>query len=144
MTVFAQVPSSTRSREAIERKQKELETKAAKQNLHLGSQVFIRIFKGPKKLEMWMKKDNLYFLMKTYDICYYSGELGPKTRVGDNQAPEGFYEIWPACMNPMSNYHLSFNIGYPNAYERAKHYTRERDHGAWRLCLDWLFCHGKR
>ncbi len=38
---------------------------------------------------------------------------------GDRQAPEGFYTVTPAQMNPNSNYYLSFNIGYPNAYDRS-------------------------
>ncbi len=38
---------------------------------------------------------------------------------GDRQAPEGFYTVTPAQMNPNSNYYLSFNIGYPNAFDRS-------------------------
>jgi len=85
MSVFPQIPSSPRSREAIERKKPGLETEAVKQGLHLGSPIFIRIFKEPKEFEVWMKKEDRCVLMKTYNICYYSGELGPKTRVGDGQ-----------------------------------------------------------
>ena len=33
--------------------------------------------------------------------------------------PEGFYTITPGQMNPNSHYYLSFNVGYPNAYDRA-------------------------
>jgi len=58
-------------------------------------------------------------LLKTYPICRWSGELGPKTRKGDRQAPEGFYTVKPGQMNPNSHYYLSFDIGYPNAYDRA-------------------------
>ncbi len=35
------------------------------------------------------------------------------------QVPEGFYTIAPGQMNPNSHYYLSFNVGYPNAYDRA-------------------------
>ena len=56
-----------------------------------------------------------YALLKTYDICNWSGALGPKVKEGDRQAPEGFYTITPAQMNPNSSYYLSFNIGFPNA-----------------------------
>ena len=60
-----------------------------------------------------------YALLKTYEICKWSGALGPKVKEGDRQAPEGFYIVTPAQMNPNSSYYLSFNIGYPNAYDRA-------------------------
>ena len=60
-----------------------------------------------------------YALLKTYEICKWSGALGPKIKEGDRQAPEGFYTVTPAQMNPNSSYYLSFNIGYPNAYDRA-------------------------
>ena len=38
---------------------------------------------------------------------------------GDRQSPEGFYFVTPASLNPNSSYHLSFNLGYPNAFDRA-------------------------
>ena len=33
--------------------------------------------------------------------------------------PEGFYVVPKGMMNPNSKYHLAFNIGYPNAYDRS-------------------------
>ena len=57
--------------------------------------------------------------MKTYPICRWSGELGPKIKEGDRQAPEGFYNITPGQMNPNSQYYLSFDLGYPNTYDRS-------------------------
>ncbi len=60
-----------------------------------------------------------YELLKTYPICRWSGELGPKIKEGDRQAPEGFYTITPAQMNPNSQFYLSFNMGYPNAFDKA-------------------------
>ncbi len=56
---------------------------------------------------------------KTYPICRWSGDLGPKVREGDRQAPEGFYSINPSQMNPQSAYYLSFNTGYPNAFDKS-------------------------
>ncbi len=44
---------------------------------------------------------------------------GRRRSEGDRQAPEGFYTVTPAQMNPNSSYYLSFNIGYPNAYDRS-------------------------
>jgi murein L,D-transpeptidase YafK len=83
--------------------------------------ILIRIFKEESVLEVWKKQMDSprYALLKSYDICKWSGELGPKKQEGDRQAPEGFYTITPAQMNPNSNYHLAFNLGYPNAYDRS-------------------------
>ncbi|MDX8445678.1 murein L,D-transpeptidase family protein [Mesorhizobium captivum] len=84
------------------------------------SSVMARIFKEEGKLEIWKAKTNgRYDLVASYDICKWSGKLGPKYTEGDRQAPEGFYTVRPSQMNPRSNYHLSFNIGYPNTYDRA-------------------------
>jgi murein L,D-transpeptidase YafK len=66
-----------------------------------------------------MKSSGEYALLKTYPMCRWSGQLGPKKREGDMQVPEGFYTIAPGQMNPNSHYYLSFNVGYPNAYDRA-------------------------
>ncbi len=82
--------------------------------------VLIRTYKKESELEIWkMKADGRYALLKTYPMCRWSGQLGPKTHEGDRQVPEGFYSITPAQMNPNSAYYLSFNVGYPNAYDRA-------------------------
>ncbi|MCB1381975.1 MAG: murein L,D-transpeptidase [Notoacmeibacter sp.] len=84
------------------------------------SPIMLRIFKEEGKLEVWKKKDTGRFdLVTSYDICKWSGKLGPKYMEGDRQAPEGFYDIRPWQMNPKSNYYLSFNIGFPNAYDRV-------------------------
>lgn len=84
------------------------------------SPVMARIFKEEGKLEIWKAKTNgRYDLVASYDICKWSGKLGPKYTEGDRQAPEGFYTVRPAQMNPRSSYHLAFNIGYPNVYDRA-------------------------
>ena len=80
----------------------------------------IRTYKKEAELEIWkMKSNGEYALLKTYPMCRWSGQLGPKTREGDMQVPEGFYTIAPGQMNPNSHYYLSFNVGYPNAYDRA-------------------------
>ncbi|MGY0041218.1 L,D-transpeptidase family protein [Pedobacter sp. NJ-S-72] len=49
----------------------------------------------------------------TYDFSAYSGILGPKTKKGDLQTPEGIYFI--DRFNPDSKFHLSLRINYPNA-----------------------------
>ena len=84
------------------------------------SPVLIRAYKKEAELEIWkMKSDGRYALLKTYPICRWSGQLGPKKTEGDMQVPEGFYTIAPGQMNPNSHYYLAFNVGYPNAYDRA-------------------------
>jgi murein L,D-transpeptidase YafK len=84
------------------------------------SPIFVRIYKESSEMEIWKQRtDGQYALLETYPICKWSGALGPKKAEGDRQAPEGFYTVTPAQMNPKSNYYLSFNIGYPNAYDRS-------------------------
>jgi murein L,D-transpeptidase YafK len=82
--------------------------------------ILIRAYKKESELEVWKRRtDGKYAHLKTYPICRWSGQLGPKIREGDRQAPEGFYTVTPAQMNPNSAYYLSFDTGYPNAYDRA-------------------------
>lgn len=84
------------------------------------SPMLVRLFKQEAELEVWKQdKTGRFALLKTYPICRWSGDLGPKIREGDRQAPEGFYNITPAQMNPESAYYLSFNMGYPNAFDRS-------------------------
>ena len=86
--------------------------------------ILIRTFKKEAELEIWkMDHHGTYVHFKTYPMCRWSGQLGPKVREGDRQVPEGFYTITPGQMNPNSAYYLSFNVGYPNAYDKAHGYT---------------------
>ncbi len=97
------------------------------------SPVMVRIFKEEGVLEVWKQKNNgKYDQIASYEICKWSGKLGPKFVEGDRQAPEGFYNVRPAQMNPNSQYHLAFNIGFPNAYDRAHNRTGQNlmVHGA--------------
>src|SRR5664279_3206341 len=93
-------------------------------DMDLQSPILVRLFKQEAELEVWKQDRSGHFaLLKTYPICRWSGDLGPKVREGDRQAPEGFYAITPAQMNPQSAYYLSFNTGYPNAYDRSLGHT---------------------
>ena len=86
--------------------------------------VLFRTYKKEAEFEIWkMRDDGRYVLLRTYPMCRWSGQLGPKKRQGDRQVPEGFYAIYPAQMNPRSSYYLSFNVGYPNVYDRAHGYS---------------------
>jgi murein L,D-transpeptidase YafK len=89
-------------------------------DMDLQSPMLIRLFKQEAELEVWKQdRSGRFALLKTYPICRWSGDLGPKVREGDRQAPEGFYSITPGQMNPQSAYYLSFNTGFPNAFDRA-------------------------
>lgn len=114
-------PGSARSRAPVPPK-----TIALMQNKGMSptAPILIRSYKKEAELEVW-KRDSKgeYALLKTYPICRWSGQLGPKVREGDRQAPEGFYTISPAQMNPNSSFYLSFDTGFPNAYDRAHNRT---------------------
>ncbi len=84
------------------------------------SPIMVRIFKQENVVEVWKATNTgRYDLLKEYEICKWSGKLGPKFVEGDRQAPEGFYTINPWQMNPNSDYYLAFNLGYPNSFDRA-------------------------
>ncbi|OLP60100.1 hypothetical protein BJF93_09315 [Xaviernesmea oryzae] len=90
------------------------------------SPVLVRIFKQESELEIWKAdKSGNFALFKTYPMCRWSGKLGPKTKIGDRQAPEGFYAVSASQLNPKSQYYVSFNLGYPNRLEQALGYTGE-------------------
>jgi murein L,D-transpeptidase YafK len=103
-----------------------------KKNMPKESPILVRLFKEESEFEVWKQDTTGHFaLLKTYPICRWSGELGPKIREGDRQAPEGFYPITPAQMNPNSSYYLSINLGFPNEFDRA-----------WGRTGDFLMIHG--
>lgn len=81
-------------------------------------QLYIRSFKYDSQLEVWVKSgnNNQFQLFKTYSVCALSGTMGPKRMDGDYQVPEGCYFI--KSFNPLSNYHLSLELNYPNASDR--------------------------
>ena len=85
--------------------------------------IFMRVFKQSRELEVWVKRGARYEHFRTWPICYHSGTLGPKLKRGDFQSPEGFYSVARRQLNPYSSYHLSFNVGYPNRYDRAHRRT---------------------
>ena len=92
----------------------------AKKGMRVDAPIFVRIFKQESELEVWKAKaDGRFYHFKTYPICTWSGKLGPKFKQGDKQTPEGFYKVSARMMNPNSSYHLSFNIGYPNIFDKV-------------------------
>lgn len=99
---------------------KKLVAKMKSQGMTLTSPIMIRIFKEENELEVWKRRNTgRYGLLATYEICKWSGKPGPKFKEGDRQAPEGFYSVNRHQMNPNSQYHLAFNMGFPNAYDRS-------------------------
>ena len=112
---------------------KKLQDKMAAKNMEKYSPILVRVFKEESVVEIWKQtRTGKYDLISTYNICKWSGKLGPKYMEGDRQAPEGFYTIRPSQMNPNSNYYLAFNIGFPNAYDQVNGRTGQHlmVHGA--------------
>jgi murein L,D-transpeptidase YafK len=89
------------------------------------NRLLIRAFKLDKEVELWAAGSKTYTLIETYPICCISGNPGPKRQRGDLQVPEGFYRITGVDFNPVSMFHLSMRINYPNHSDRIKgHPTR--------------------
>lgn len=92
----------------------------AEKGMNARSPILIRAYKKESELEVWKQNaSGEYALLKTFPMCRWSDQLGPKKTEGDRQVPEGFYGITQQQLNPYSNFYLSFNVGYPNAYDRA-------------------------
>ena len=123
LAAWRYAPRADRSEAAEKRVRPSLKTALHAKGLRWGAPVFIRIFKEEKELELWIDDGKQFKHFKTWPICKYSGTLGPKLKEGDGQAPEGFYFVPRSRMNPRSRLHLSFNLGYPNAYDRARKRT---------------------
>ncbi len=81
-------------------------------------ELFLRALKKEMKLEAWVRSSghDTFTLLHTYDFCSTSGTLGPKRKEGDLQIPEGIYYI--NHFNPVSDFHLSLGINYPNESDR--------------------------
>ncbi|MDP4624337.1 MAG: murein L,D-transpeptidase [Akkermansiaceae bacterium] len=114
-----------KEKEIKQRIGKTMEQALKEKDLTLGSPVFIRAFKEERVLELFVEniKSGNYELFRSYKIAAASGELGPKLAEGDGQVPEGFYFVPPSAMLPTSRYHLAFNIGYPNEFDKANDRT---------------------
>jgi murein L,D-transpeptidase YafK len=92
----------------------------AEKGMSSSDPILVRAYKTESELELWKRRaDGKYAHLKTYPICRWSGQLGPKIREGDRQAPEGFYMVTPGQMNPDSANYLAFDTGFPNEYDRA-------------------------
>ena len=119
----AGVPTTPKADSIMRQAETRIMGELAEKGFQLGQPVFMRIFKMGGELEVWLQKNGRFELFKTYPICSYSGYPGPKLYEGDWQSPEGFYTVSARQMNPNSQYHLSFNVGYPNAFDKARKRT---------------------
>jgi L,D-transpeptidase catalytic domain len=99
-------------------------------------EIAILVLKQERRVAIWVRGDKGWRFLRNYPILAASGHAGPKLREGDRQVPEGVYRI--AHLNPMSSYHLSMKVSYPNAFDR---HMAQRD-GRTRLGGD-IFIHGK-
>lgn len=111
------MPGPERLASVQQRVQPLLVQELAKKKLRLGAPVFIRIFKETRELELWVSNRQGWQFFRSYPVAAMSGQLGPKFMEGDGQAPEGVYHVPAQALNPGSDFHLSFNLGYPNAYD---------------------------
>jgi murein L,D-transpeptidase YafK len=119
-TCSTPLPGPERAKAAAARVRPGLERDLAALGLRLGDAVFLRAFKQEKLLEAWVRRSDTgkYQHFRTWPIAALSGRPGPKLAEGDGQVPEGFYHVTPELMKPDSTFHLAFNIGFPNAYDR--------------------------
>jgi murein L,D-transpeptidase YafK len=80
-------------------------------------ELFVRAFKKERLLELWAGDGKApLVLVKSWPVCASSGTLGPKRQQGDLQVPEGVYTL--DKLNPVSSYHLSLHVDYPNRADR--------------------------
>jgi murein L,D-transpeptidase YafK len=105
--------------DSIAEARRTLAMRLAAKGFREGEPVYLRIFKQEAVLELWMEGGRGWQVFQSYPICRFSGRLGPKLKQGDGQAPEGFYQVATAQLNPNSRHHLSFNLGFPNQFDRA-------------------------
>lgn len=97
----------------------DLDSRLAATGLKPGAPMFIRILKAESLLEIWMLKGDRFVLFTSYPICHWSGTLGPKSREGDRQNPEGFYSVTQRQLHRIGRWPRSLNLGFPNNYDRV-------------------------
>ncbi len=96
-----------------------LESELAAKGFALGAPAFIRVFKESSTLELWLWKNGRFYPFKSYAICKWSGELGPKLAEGDRQSPEGVYFISGRDLIINARWHRAMNLGFPNSRDKA-------------------------
>lgn len=116
-----ELPGPQRAAVAVERATPMVTARLRALGANLGDPVFIRAFKQEKRLHLYVQPGGAgrFVEFANWPICAASGVLGPKKAEGDKQVPEGVYGVTPEAMNNASSYHLSMNVGYPNAFDQA-------------------------
>ena len=67
-----------------------IKSEITEKNMSIRDPILVRLFKEESELEVWKQtKTGKFALLKTYEICKWSGKLGPKFKEGDRQAPVG-------------------------------------------------------
>ena len=120
-TSKAEQMNYTRVRQAFAQKGKTVTKTLSEYSISRDSlRIYLRAFKTEKKIELWAKNisDTAFVRIKEFPICELSGNIGPKRRSHDLQAPEGFYHL--SGLNPYSKYYLSIQINYPNASDSIR------------------------
>ncbi len=114
----ADIPRLAKIRETAE--PRIIEKFAAQGIEYPARRLYLRAFKLEGTLELWAASEQAdrMTLIERYPICAASGTLGPKRRQGDEQVPEGFYQIHR--YNAWSGYHMSLRVNYPNASDRVR------------------------
>jgi murein L,D-transpeptidase YafK len=103
--------------EAVAARANALKAAFEAKGLKLGSPVFLRVYKQSSELELWVQQGSRYTLFKTFQICRWSGNLGPKMFEGDRQSPEGLYHITAADLIVNPRWDRAMKINYPNAFD---------------------------
>lgn len=111
----------SRVREAYKLKSNLIQQKLDSLNINSNAfDILMKAYKYEQELLIYTKnrKDSVWIIYDTIQICASSGQLGPKVMEGDLQVPEGYYTL--NHFNPYSNFLLSLGVSYPNKADIVK------------------------
>jgi len=118
-TTFAEQQNGyQRVRQARENRAGQIDSLFRSRNIaYPPKEILLTVYKHERVLELWARSDiRAFSIIKRYPFTAFSGTLGPKRKEGDLQIPEGLYHI--DHFNPVSAFHLSMKINYPNPSDR--------------------------
>ena len=109
------------------------------------SPILVRVFKEEAELEVWKQDTTRRFqILKTYPICRWSGDLGPKLQEGDRETPEGFYRVTPELMKSPLQLLSCNQHRLPQQLRQSEQPRRQLAHDPRRLLVERLLCHDRR
>jgi murein L,D-transpeptidase YafK len=124
--IHAMMLGQEKSREAIDAvvakyaRQHEPALQRSFQRAHVAyppKNIALLAFKKEREIELWAQDNSkIWRYIRSYSLTAYSGKLGPKLKESDRQIPEGIYKF--TLFNPLSHWHLSMMINYPNNFDR--------------------------